>query len=68
VSFNWDTNPYSRGAYCRFSPGQHEGLYRHLIEPEGRLFFAGEHASLTRSWMQGALESALRTVQEVLTT
>jgi monoamine oxidase len=67
VGFNWDTYPYTKGAFCWLSPGQHEGLYRYLIEPEGRLFFAGEHASLTHTWMQGALESALRAVQQILT-
>ncbi|MGH9890877.1 MAG: FAD-dependent oxidoreductase, partial [bacterium] len=49
-----------------FSAGQHEALYRYLIEPEGRVFFAGEHASLTHTWTQGALESALRAVAQML--
>ena len=31
-----------------------------------RIFFAGEHASLTHTWMQGALESALVAVREML--
>lgn len=67
VSWSWDNNPLSAGgAFTWFSPGQHETLYRHLIEPEGRLFFAGEHASLTHSWMQGAFESALRAVEQIV--
>lgn len=67
VSWSWDNNPLSAGgAFTWFSPGQHETLYRHLIEPEGRLFFAGEHASLTHSWMQGAFESALRAVEQII--
>jgi hypothetical protein len=33
--------------------------------PEGRIFFAGEHASLTHTWMQGALESGLRATREL---
>jgi monoamine oxidase len=66
ASWAWDTNAYSRGAFCWFSPGQHETLYKYMVEPEGRLFFAGEHASLTHTWMQGALESALRAVQQIL--
>jgi monoamine oxidase len=32
----------------------------------GRIFFAGEHASLTHTWIQGAFESALRAVREML--
>jgi monoamine oxidase len=34
--------------------------------PEGRIFFAGEHISLTHTWMQGALESALQAVRDML--
>ena len=69
VSWSWDNNPHSAGgAFTWFSPGQHETLYRHLIEPDGRLFFAGEHASLTHSWMQGAFESALRAVEQIIAT
>jgi monoamine oxidase len=49
------------------SPGQHETLYPHLIAPEGRIFMAGEHASLTPTWMQGALESAQRAVDQMVT-
>ena len=44
VSWSWDNNPYSAGAFCWWAPGQHEALYRDVIAPEGRLFFAGEHA------------------------
>ena len=66
VSWSWDNNPYSAGAFCWWAPGQHEALYRDVIAPEGRLFFAGEHASLTHTWIQGAIESALRVVGEIV--
>jgi monoamine oxidase len=39
---------------------------RHIIAPAGRIYFAGEHASLTHTWMQGALESGLRAAREML--
>lgn len=66
ASMAWDNHPYSSGAFAWFSPGQHETLYQHLIAPEGRLFFAGEHASLTPTWQQGALESAQRVLKQLL--
>lgn len=66
ASWSWDNHPYSGGAFAWFMPGQHSSLHRHLIAPAGRLYFAGEHASLTHTWMQGALESALRAVREML--
>jgi monoamine oxidase len=47
-------------------PGQHTALHRHLVTPEGRLFFAGEDISLTHTWMQGALESALQAMRDML--
>ncbi|ETX06336.1 flavin monoamine oxidase family protein [Candidatus Entotheonella palauensis] len=64
-TWSWDHNPWSSGAYAFFLPGQHTALHADIIRPEGRIFIAGEHASLNHSWMQGALESALRVVQEI---
>jgi monoamine oxidase len=67
ASWSWDNHPWSSGAFAWFLPGQHTALYRDVIAPEGRVFFAGEHASLAHTWMQGALESALRAVRDMLT-
>ena len=66
ASWSWDNHPLSSGAFAWFNPGQHTELYRHLLTPEGRIHFAGEHASLTHTWMQGALESGLRATREIL--
>jgi monoamine oxidase len=65
-SWSWDNHPLAGGAFAWFMPGQHTALHRALITPEGRIYFAGEHASLTHTWMQGALESGLRAVREML--
>jgi monoamine oxidase len=37
-----------------------------ILEADARIYFAGEHASLTHTWMQGALESGLRATREML--
>ncbi|HEY0337718.1 MAG TPA: FAD-dependent oxidoreductase, partial [Burkholderiales bacterium] len=66
ASWSWDNHPFAGGAFAWFMPGQHTALHRHIIAPEGRIYFAGEHASLAHTWMQGALDSALRAVQEML--
>jgi monoamine oxidase len=66
ASFSWDLHPWSSGAFAWFMPGQHSALYRDVISPEGRIVFAGEHASLSHTWIQGAFESALRAVREIL--
>ena len=42
-------------------------LHQAIINPEGRYFFAGEHASIQHRWIEGAIESALRAALEVHT-
>jgi monoamine oxidase len=66
ASWSWDNHPLSGGAFAWFNPGQHSALHRYIVAPEGRVYFAGEHASLTHTWMQGALESGVRAVREML--
>jgi monoamine oxidase len=66
ASWSWDEHRWSGGAFAWFMPGQHAALHRHLVAPEGRIHLAGEHTSLTHTWMQGALESARRVVREML--
>jgi monoamine oxidase len=66
ASWSWDNHPWSSGAFAWFMPGQHSAFYRDVIVPEGRVHFAGEHASLSHTWIQGAFESALRAVREML--
>jgi monoamine oxidase len=40
-------------------------LHDAIVEPEGRVFFAGEHTSLHHAWIQGAIESGLRAAQQL---
>ena len=61
----WHDDEFAGGAYALFDPGQQTHLFSHIISPEGRLFFAGEHASLAHGWIQGAIESGLRAAVEV---
>jgi monoamine oxidase len=66
ASWSWDNFKWSNGAFAWFEPGQHSALYKHIVSPEGRVLIAGEHASLTHTWMQGAFESALEAVKPIL--
>lgn len=61
----WHEDEFACGAFCLFDPGQKTLLHEHIIAPEGRFHFAGEHASLTHRWIQGAIESGLRVAQEI---
>ena len=60
ASHMWHDDPYAGGAFALFDPGQQTLLHEEIIKPEGRIHFAGEHASLFHAWIQGAFESGLR--------
>lgn len=61
----WDEDEWSRGDYAWFKPGQMSELMPYIARPEGRVRFAGDHASAWPGWMQGALESGNRAAQEI---
>ena len=61
----WDHEPWARGAVAYLRPGEVLSLEPHIARAEGRIHFAGEHASSLRGWMQGAFESGLRAASEV---
>jgi len=61
----WHDDEFAGGAFALFDPGQQTLLHKHITAPEGRIHFAGEHASLAHAWIQGALESGLRAAYEI---
>lgn len=64
VSYSWAADPWQRGAFALHALGQ-IAFIDTLAAREGRLHFAGEHTLPWTGWMQGALESARRVVQEI---
>ncbi|MFI6507429.1 FAD-dependent oxidoreductase [Streptosporangium sp. NPDC050855] len=62
---SWLRNRYAFGEAAVFTPGQMTEIHPAIATPAGRLHFAGEHTSLKHSWIEGALESAVRTALEV---
>jgi monoamine oxidase len=56
----WHDDEFAGGAFALFDPGQQTLIYNEIVRPEGRIYFAGEHASLYHAWIQGAIESGLR--------
>jgi monoamine oxidase len=56
----WHDDEFAGGAFALFDPEQQTLLYKDILAPEGRVRFAGEHASLFHAWIQGAIESGLR--------
>ncbi len=62
---DWYGDPYARGAFALFEPEQQTRLQASIVQPEGRIHFAGEHTSLYHAWIQGALESGIRAAREI---
>jgi monoamine oxidase len=62
----WSTEPWTRGAFAMYRPGQMTTLMPVLASVESGLHFAGEHTSVWTGWMEGALESGERAAREVL--
>jgi monoamine oxidase len=62
---SWARARYALGEAVIFTPGQ---LHEHFLATstvEGRVHFAGDHTSLKPAWIEGALESAVRSALEV---
>jgi len=62
----WGREPFSKGAYANFHPGQVTRLRPTMAAPWHRLHFAGEHAAITAPGMEGAIESAERAADEII--
>lgn len=62
----WPNEPYTRGSYMALAPGQVTAHWKTLLEPTGRLFFAGEHATPIQGFMEGAVESGQRAARIIL--
>ncbi|KJH69460.1 flavin monoamine oxidase family protein [Aliterella atlantica] len=63
---SWGRDPFARGAYAHFAPGQIRRFQGKMAQPWQRMHFAGEHTAIASAGMEGALESAERVVNEVL--
>lgn len=61
----WHDDEFAGGAFALFEPSQQTLLHKHILAPEGRIYFAGEHASLAHAWIQGAIESGLRAALDI---
>jgi monoamine oxidase len=66
---SWGKVPYNMGSWVRgFSHPQgsegsyYDGPYREFIQPDDRVYFAGDHCSHLNAWMEGAALSAHRAI------
>jgi monoamine oxidase len=63
---DWAHEPWSRGSYLIFGPGDLTTWGHRLAEPHGRLHFAGSEASALPSYVEGAVRAGERAAAEVL--
>lgn len=61
---NWTVQESTGDAM--FFPGQFKNLFNVARQPEGNIYFAGEHLSVHHTWIVGALDSALLACQQIL--
>jgi monoamine oxidase len=61
----WTADPFARGGYAYYRPGEMSRWPRVVRRCEGVVHFAGDHASPWPSWIQGALHAAHRVAQEI---
>ena len=66
-SLAWHRIPYSEGGWATYDDTTRRKYYPALLEPDGPIYFAGEHTTYLTAWMAGAFTSARRTVGAIHT-
>ena len=62
----WKLDPWARGSYAAYLPGQYTRYYGYVGRPEGSIHFAGEHtATANQGFLEGAVESGERAAEEI---
>ncbi len=64
-SLAWHRVPYSGGGWATYDDATRKKYYASLIEPDGNIYFAGEHTTYLTAWMAGAFTSARRAVEAI---
>jgi monoamine oxidase len=64
---SWQNDPFARGAYHHWAPGQMSRLALACTQPAGRLHFAGEHTGILEPGIEAACESGERAALAILT-
>ncbi len=62
----WVNEPFTRCSYMAYAPNELTSHWQTLFSPAGRLYFAGEHATVIQGYMEGAVESGQRAAKEII--
>jgi monoamine oxidase len=63
---SWINDPFSRGDWAVWEPGQVTAFASEIGKAHGRLHFCGEHTAVSNRGMEGAMESGERAALEVV--
>ncbi|XP_046518713.1 L-amino-acid oxidase-like [Equus quagga] len=61
----WSLDPLTMGAFTEFTPYQFADYSQQLFQPEGRIYFAGEHTCLPHAWIDTAIKSGLQAARNI---
>ena len=62
----WVSDPWARGSYAAYLPGQYTRYFGYVGKPEGAIHFAGEHTALgNQGFLEGAVVSGERAAEEI---
>jgi monoamine oxidase len=62
----WQADPFTRGAYAFYRPGQWFTVRPALQKRFGRVFFAGEHVADWQGFMEGAVQTGYDAAKAIL--
>ena len=64
-SIAWHRVPYNLGGWAQWEDENRRTAYPTLLEPDGRIYLAGEHLSYLTGWQEGAIESAWQQIAKL---
>ena len=64
---SWGADPFARGAWAYFRPGQITRFAAAMNAPHGRVRFCGEHLAVANRGMEGAMESGESAAMGIIT-
>ncbi|XP_021490713.1 L-amino-acid oxidase-like [Meriones unguiculatus] len=59
VGKQWSLDPLIIGSHAEFTPYQYVDYSKQLFQPEGHIYFAGEHTDLPHGWIDTAIKSGI---------
>ena len=64
-SWFWHLAKYNLGGWAEWHGDSREKAYPQLLEPDGRVYLAGEHLSYLGGWQAGAIESSWQQIEKL---